>query len=159
MKPPEASTAAMDSSPRARVLSYLADHHVMSLATAAAEGPWAAAVFYASAGFDLYFLSLPRSRHAQNIALHPGVAATIQEDYRDWPEIKGIQLEGKAILLQDAEREAAMHCFAHKFPFIDTPQTPAIAAALDRVAWYRLVPTRLYFVDNARGFGHREQIF
>jgi SAM-dependent methyltransferase len=34
----------------------------------------------------------------------------------------------------------------------------AIAAALERVRWFRLEPERLYFIDNTRGFGHRDEI-
>jgi uncharacterized protein len=30
-------------------------------------------------------------------------------------------------------------------------------SALARVRWYRLRISRLYFIDNARGFGQREQ--
>ena len=36
--------------------AYLAGHHVMTLATQGADGPWAAAVFYASDGASLIFL-------------------------------------------------------------------------------------------------------
>ena len=61
-------------------------------ATRGPEGPWAAAVFYANTGFALYFLSSPTSRHGRNIGGNAKAAATIQEDYSDWREIKGIQL-------------------------------------------------------------------
>jgi len=38
-------------------------------------------------------------------------------------------------------------------------QAPAsIRTALEQVAWYELVPERCFFVDNARGFGHRDEI-
>ena len=79
-----------------RALAYLAEHHVMTLATHGPLGLWAAAVFYASDGFQLYFLSAGHTRHAQNMAASPRVAATIQEDYDDWTAIQGIQLEGTA---------------------------------------------------------------
>ena len=75
-------------------LDYLAGHHVMTLATYGPEGLWAAAVFYANDGFQLYFLSAGHTRHARNMAASPQAAATIQEDYADWAAIKGIQLEG-----------------------------------------------------------------
>ena len=77
---------------RERVLAYLRGHRVMTLATQGPEGPWAAAVFYASDGFTLYFLSAPSTRHCIDIARHARVAATIQEDYADWPQIQGVQL-------------------------------------------------------------------
>src|ERR671930_2620721 len=93
---------AVDDALRSQVLDYLEHHQVMTLATVGPEGPWAAAVFYVHRGLTLYFLSSPGSRHGRNLSADPRAAATIQEDYRDWPDIKGIQLEGRAVAV-DAE--------------------------------------------------------
>lgn len=147
----------MSDEARARALAYVAEHHVVTLATHGPQGVWAAAVFYAAEGFRLVFLSAGHTRHAQNIAATPRVAATIQEDYADWPAIRGVQLEGTARLLHDAARDAAMALYAARYPFLGAAP-PAIAAALERVNWYELRPERLYFVDNSRGFGHRDEI-
>ena len=62
----------------------------VSLATVGADGPWATTVFYVSLGFTLYLLSEAKTRHIQNILLSPAIAATVNEDYRDWREIKCI---------------------------------------------------------------------
>ena len=141
----------------ARARDYLRDHHVMTLATHGPEGVWAAAVFYANEGFRLYFLSAGHTRHAQNIAAAPRVAATIQEDYADWTAIQGIQLEGTVWLLAGKERETALALYAKKYSFLNQP-IAVVEAALMRVNWYCLSPERLYFVDNSRGFGHRDEI-
>lgn len=141
----------------ARALDYLARHNVMTLATYGPEGVWAAAVFFASEGFDLYFLSAGHTRHARNMAASPRVAATIQEDYADWAAIKGIQLEGTARLLAGQEREAAIARYADKFQFLKQP-VAVVEKALAGVNWYQLTLERLYFIDNSRGFGHRDEI-
>jgi len=146
--------------PVQRALDYLATHRVTTLATHGPSGPWAAAVFYASDGFDLYFLSSPRSRHAGDLALGERAAATVQEDYAAWHEIKGIQLEGAVELLSGSQEAGARALYSAKFPFVsDAASAPdAIATALARVRWYRLVTTRAWFVDNSLGFGHRDQV-
>ena len=36
--------------------------------------------------------------------------------------------------------------------------TAPIVQALAKVRWYRIEAQRLYFIDNSRGFGHREQV-
>ncbi len=147
----------MSDDARARALAYVAGHHVMTLATQGPDGPWAAAVFYAADGFRLVFLSAGHTRHAQNMTAFPRAAATIQEDYADWPTIQGIQLEGMVRLLAGAEREAAIDLFAESYPFLKRAVSPIITA-LQRVNWYEIRPERLYFVDNSRGFGHRDEI-
>ncbi len=140
-----------------RARDYLRDHHVMTLARDGPEGVWAAAVFYVNDGFQLYFLSAGHTRHAQNMAAAPRVAATIQEDYADWTAIQGIQLEGTVWLLAGKERETALALYAKKYSFLNQP-IAVVEAALMRVNWYCLSPERLYFVDNSRGFGHRDEI-
>lgn len=143
-----------------RVADYLTDHHIMTLATQSAEGPWAAAVFYASEGCSLIFLSSPSSRHCLNLQRDSRCAATIQEDYRDWAQIKGIQLEGRVAPLEGDEARRAQQIYGAKFPIAGplAKAPPAIVAALARVSWFRLTPTRLLFIDNSKGFGHRDEI-
>ena len=142
---------------RANALAYLADHHVMTLATTGPDGVWAAAVFYAHDGFDLFFLSAGHTRHGQNVAKNGHAAATIQEDYHDWPTIRGIQVEGDVELLDGAARDEAVRLYQAKYPFV-SPDNPAIGPALAKVNWYRLRPRRLYFIDNRQGLGHRDEI-
>lgn len=145
---------------RERVLGYLRAHHVVTLATHGTAGPWAAAMFYVNDGFKLHFISSPKSRHGVNVAAHPRIAATIQEDYADWPDIRGVQLEGIAGEISGDEEKRARALYGEKFPVVGTlSKAPAaIVAALAKVRWYRIVPERLYFIDNSRGFGHRDEI-
>ena len=142
------------------VADYVAAHHVMTLATQGAEGPWAAAVFYAGDGSSLIFLSSPNTRHCRNLALDARCAATIQEDYSDWAQIKGIQLEGRVVELQGDEEKRAQSLYGEKFPIVGplAKVPPAIVKALAKVRWYRLVPESFHFIDNSQGFGHRDDI-
>jgi uncharacterized protein YhbP (UPF0306 family) len=129
----------------------------MTLATAGDGGPWAAAVFYANNDFELYFLSASTTRHIQSLEVNPRAAAAIHEDYKDWPDIKGIQLEGEIRQLEGIEREAAVDLYQVKYPFIATAGAQ-LRSALKRVKWYCLTPSRLYLIDNSLGLGHRDEV-
>ena len=142
---------------RRSALAYLAEHQVMTLATVGDGVPWAAAVFYANQGFDLYFLSADQTRHVQDLTNNPRAAATIHEDYKDWPAIKGIQMEGSVSRVTGTDRREAISLYQSKFPFIISAGAQ-IQSALKRVSWFRLAPDRLYFIDNSRGLGHRDLI-
>jgi uncharacterized protein YhbP (UPF0306 family) len=139
---------------------YLREHHVMTLATHSAEGPWAAALFYASDGSDLLFLSSPASRHGRDLARDAHCAATIQSQESDWARIRGVQLQGQAQPLEGEALARGQRLYAQKFPLVAPlgRMPAAIAAALARVRCYRLTPQRLWFIDNTRGFGHRDEI-
>lgn len=146
-----------------QVLDYLKTHNTMSLATCTGEVPWAATVFYASDRLKLYFFSAPQSRHGQNLAANPRVAVTIQEDYKDWRQIKGIQLEGQALLVDSVlEKSKAMAVYALKYPDIiklfTTPGSGVFYQAFLKVKFYRIVPEKVFFIDNSRGFGKRQEL-
>lgn len=142
---------------RKQALNYISNHQVLTLATSGPDGVWAAAVFYVNDTFDFYFLSAGHTRHARHVARNPRVAATIQEDYAGWEEIKGIQMEGSVFLLSGVEESAAIALYRQKYRFL-AEANAEMEAALDQVNWYHLLPERLYFIDNSRGLGHREQV-
>ena len=148
---------------REQVLDYLRNHNTMTLATCADDAPWAATVFFASDEFKLYFFSAPESRHAQNVAVNSRVAVTIQEDYRDWRAIKGIQLEGRVILVEGVmEKAKAMAVCAGKYPEIikhfTDPANLLFYKIFMKMKFYCVVPEILFFIDNAQGFGKRQEL-
>lgn len=146
-----------------QILNYMESHNTMTLATCQGDSPWAATVFYASDDFRLYFFSAPDSRHCQNLAINHRVAVTIQEDYRDWRKIKGIQLEGKVVLVDSLiEKGKAMVVYALKYPeamkiFTD-PGSGAFYQAFLKVKFYCVVPERIFYIDNEQGFGKRQEL-
>jgi uncharacterized protein YhbP (UPF0306 family) len=146
--------------PSSKALLYLQQHNVATLATSNGSYPWAAAIFYVSDNHILYFLSSPTSRHTLNLAHNPQVAVTIQEDYADWLDIKGVQIEGVVSEISGDEEQRARMLYGRKFPVIGLiAQAPAaIVKALAKVRWYKIVPQKMYFIDNSLGLGHREEI-
>ncbi|MBM2804572.1 MAG: hypothetical protein HW419_2465 [Deltaproteobacteria bacterium] len=146
-----------------QILDYLKGHNTMTLATSAGDSPWAATVFFASDDLRLYFFSAPESRHCQNLAANARVAVTIQEDYKDWRTIKGIQLEGRVTLVDGVlEKAKAMAIYAIKYPdviklFTD-PSSGVFHKAFLKVKFYCVVPEKLFFIDNEQGFGKRQEL-
>jgi len=152
----------MPDSLKQQILDYLRSHNTMTLATCAGDVPWAATVFYANDEFELYFFSSPESRHGQNLSINPRVAVTIQEDYKDWRVIQGIQLEGRAMLVDGIlEKAKAMAIYARKYAdviklFTD-PASGVFYRAFLKVKFYRVEPEKLFFIDNRQGFGKRQE--
>ena len=153
----------MEGELKQRILDYMEGHNTMTLATCQGDSPWAATVFYASDSFRLYFFSAPDSRHCQNLAANPRVAVTIQEDYHDWHEIKGIQLEGKVMAVDSLlEKGKVMVVYARKYPqvmkiFTD-PSSGVFYQAFLKVKFYCVVPERIFYIDNKQGFGKRQEL-
>ena len=146
-----------------QILAYMQAHNTMTLATSSGDVPWAATVFYASNDLHLYFFSAPDSRHCQNLAANARVAVTIQEDYHDWRQIKGIQLEGAVTLVDGVlEKAKAMAVYARKYPgviklFTD-PGSGGFYKAFLKVKFYCVAPQRVFYIDNEKGFGKRQEL-
>lgn len=139
--------------------SYLDAHHVMTLATTGEHGPWASAVFYVNTDFDFYFFTETNTRHGHNLVANPLVAAAIHEDYHDWREVKGIQLQGEAVPVGPVEKARVIALFTRKFPsvsiFLANKKTVAIVA---RAQVYKLVPREIWYLDNQKGFSSRQKL-
>jgi len=147
------------------VLKYMEEHNTVSLATEKDGTPHASSVFYVNIGFALYFLSSPSSRHGENISHNPMVSATINEDYFNWLTIKGIQLEGLVENIGGILKNGRIAmAYVKKFPdvadFLLSPQGlgHAIAQKVAKVEFYKLTPSRILFIDNELGFGHRKEL-
>ena len=153
----------MEEELKQQILGYMEGHNTMTLGTCHGDVPWAATVFYAGDGFRLYFFSAPDSRHCQNLAANPRVAVTIQEDYRDWRGIKGIQLEGKVMAVDSLiEKGKAMAVYARKYPEVmkifTNPAGGLFYKAFLKVKFYCVVPQRVFYIDNEQGFGKRQEL-
>ena len=137
--------------------SFLASHRTCTLATIGPHGqPQAADLYYAETDdLTLYFISVPGSRHAANIARDPRVAATIHADSARWRDIRGLQLEGTCAPVMGADRAGAWARYTAKFPFVLADV--ALARALQKVGVYRITPHWLRWIDNALGLGHNQE--
>jgi len=149
---------------RRSILEYLAAHNSMTIASCDQNVPWAAAVFYVSDEFDLYFFSNPHSRHGMNIAANSAVGVAIHEDYSDWKAIKGIQSEGRVERIRSPKTMLRFwELYRKKFPFVEAffkagSLRDTVQSKLAGVRVYRVVPHAIWFLDNSQGFGHREML-
>lgn len=131
---------------------------VMTLATCTDATPWATDVYFAPDGFDLVFLSSPRSRHSRNLAINPACAATIHPLVKSWREIRGLQIEGEVRPPAGTIAKArALAAYLSKFPFArDLIAHPAeTAGAFANATLHVLRPSRLRYLDNTLGIGTR----
>lgn len=148
-----------------KIFCYLETCNTISLATAVGDLPHAAAVFYVNIGLNLFFLSNPKSRHGENLTHNPTVSGTIHEDYSNWLQIKGIQLEGRVECIGGIlKHPRIVKAYVKKFPnvadFLLSPHKlgKGIAQKVSTVNFFQIRPTKISFLDNSLGFGHKEEL-
>ena len=144
---------------RAEIEAFIAAHHTVSLATVAENGEaHAANVLYAPDGLSLVWTSDTETRHSRHIAARPRVEATIAPDYDDFRKIRGLQIEGEALRLDDPGPARALLMARYSFLAQLATAPVALLAAWRKAAFYRLTPSRITLIDNTRGFGHKAAI-
>jgi hypothetical protein len=143
---------------KARIQQFLADHTTLTLATVAGDGrPQAAPLFFAEMeDLSLVFISERKTRHSHNVGRDSRVAATIYADGQSWQSIQGIQLEGTCIPVTGPAAQTARSVYLAKYPFIS--RSKRLAMMLKLVTFYKITPTWIRLVDNAQGFGHKEEM-
>ena len=143
---------------RERLLKFLREHQVLTLAVTEADGnAYAAALFYViDDELRFHVVTDPATRHGQAMLAHPSVAGTIQRDRQQWHEIQGAQFRGQCRRLDGAERARAWEAYSARYPFLQQPNA-FLTAELVKTAMWRIDPDWIRLIDNRAGFGHKEE--
>lgn len=145
----------MEGKLKADILAVLDEGKDMTIATVRPDGwPQATTVSYASDGLAIYFGCGAGSQKAANLAHEDRVAVTVNLPYRDWSQIRGVTLAGRARRLTDeAALARAGQLFLAKFPEI-----PQYIAADSEMAMFRIDPVAFSVLNYSKGFGHTDHV-
>ncbi|AGL03264.1 pyridoxamine 5'-phosphate oxidase family protein [Desulfoscipio gibsoniae] len=144
-----------------QIIDFISRHSTLTLGTVSPEHrPQAADLFYVNDGLELFFLSKSEARHCVNIATNPLVAATIHDESREWRQIKGVQVEGRAFKVEETGRKArVMALYIKKFPFVQSFfAAPRLAKLMAEIKVYRILPETICYIDNSSGYFNRQTL-
>jgi uncharacterized protein YhbP (UPF0306 family) len=143
---------------RDRLLRFLREHQVLTLAVTEADGSaYAAALFYAvDDELRLHVVTDPATRHGKAMLANSSVAGTIQSDRQHWHEILGVQFRGICRQLEGTDRARAWEIYSARFPFLQQPNA-ILTGELANTAMWRIDTTWIRLIDNRLGFGHKNE--
>jgi len=143
---------------RERLLRFLREHQVLTLAVNEADASaYAAALFYVvDDDLRLYVVTDTATRHGRAMVSNPCVAGTIQRDRQQWHEIRGVQFRGLCRQLSGTAQGAGWQMYSARFPFLLQPDA-ILTRELANTAMWRIEPTWMRLIDNRSGFGHKEE--
>ncbi|MGA7802397.1 MAG: pyridoxamine 5'-phosphate oxidase family protein [Gammaproteobacteria bacterium] len=147
----------MDAAIERFVLDLLADHDVMTLATVREDGyPQATTVAYVNDRLVLYFGCGGDSQKVHNIRRCDKVSLTIDRDYPNWNDIRGLSMGARAAVVTDPEeRRRVGELMMRKFPVI---AEFASADDMQTMAVVRVTPEVISVLDYSKGFGHTDLV-
>lgn len=133
--------------PDKRIVKFLHEHHVLTLATSFDEEPYCANCFYVYLEKEnsLVFTSEYHTKHIQQASHNIYVAGTVVLETDIIGKIQGVQFQGIISEPRDALYEEAKKAFVNRFP---------IAKLMNTTFWV-IDLTFLKFTDNRLGFGKK----
>ena len=148
----------MDEATRKQIISIIDDVDDMTIATVRADKfPQATTVSYVNDGLTIYFGTFVDSQKARNIAANNRVSLTINRDYKNWDEIEGLSLAGRAKpVLGGEERDKVERLITEKFPQ-GNQYMPEGANPEDMII-FRIDPEVISLLDYRREFGHTKLV-
>lgn len=137
----------MSNLPEKRIVDFINEHHVLTLATSFNEEPWCASCFYVYLEEEnsLIFTSDFNTKHIQQASHNLYVAGNIVLETRVIGKIRGIQLQGIISQPQNGLNEKARKAYLKRFP---------VAMLMDTHLWV-LDITYIKMTDNLLGFGKK----
>lgn len=133
--------------PEKRIVDFIKEHHVLTLATISENIPWCANCFYVYLEDEncFVFTSDDDTKHIQNVKNNSNVAGSVVLETKTVGKIRGIQFQG---ILEKPGKELAMKvkkAYLKKFPF----------AVLMKTSLWILKPGFIKMTDNRLGFGKK----
>lgn len=137
----------MTPKPDNRIVEFIHEHHVLTLATSFNEEPWCANCFYVYLEDEngLVFTSDFDTKHIQQASHNIYVAGSIVLETSIIGKIQGIQFQGIISQPQDELHEKAKKAYLKRFP---------IAMLMDTHLWV-VDLTYIKMTDNRLGFGKK----
>ena len=131
----------------ARILEFIADHHVLTLATSHNGFPYCANCFYTylADAQCFVFATDMHTKHAQDALANPRVAASIVLETSVVGKIQGLQITGTMTLASQGLGSKATMAYLKAFPFAILKQTELWELRIDFCK----------FTDNRLGFGKK----
>jgi hypothetical protein len=130
-----------------RLTSFILNNHLLSLSTSKDNLPYSASCYYVYNKDKncLIFASDPKTNHAKQFIKNNNVSATIAIDNNDYMQIQGVQLLGKAKLIELDDLKLATQIYLARFPY---------AQNLTLHLWFFEIDF-IKMTDNNLGFGNK----
>lgn len=130
-----------------RVLDFIAEHHIFTLATTRDNKPYTSTCFYVYLPENniFVFTSDKTTRHIQDTEQQKAVAGAIALETSIIGKIRGIQFTGIIKELEGAELSMAQKAYIKKFPI----------AILAKTTLWSITPDFIKMTDNRLGFGKK----
>ena len=136
------------------IVDYLSRRKFLTLATSNKKGePLTHPMAYINIGPTVYFSTNKKSRKVKNIEENPNVAYSVYDETEHLDEVRSIQMEGEASIVNNKKESQDIHKMLNKkFPTMEY-----MPSDLDGII-IKIDPKICHFSDYIKKFGERQRI-
>lgn len=133
--------------PEKRIVDFINEHHVLTLATSTENNPWCANCFYIYLEEEncFVFTSDDSTKHVQDLNQNAKVAGSVVLETNTVGKIRGIQFQGTMEIPQKELASKAKKAYLRRFPY----------AILMKTTIWVLNLNFIKMTDNRLGFGKK----
>lgn len=133
--------------PQKRIVDFINEHHVLTVATSINNSPWCANCFYIYLEEEncLVFTSDDNTKHVQDIKQNAAVAGSVVLETKSVGKIQGIQFRGSMKIPEKDLVSKAQKKYLKRFPY----------AVLMKTTLWVLNLNYIKMTDNRLGFGKK----
>ncbi len=133
--------------PEKRIVDFINQHHVLTLATCVENNPWCANCFYVWLEEEncFVFTTDNATKHAQDAIQNQNVAGSVVLETSVVGKIQGIQFRGVMEIPSDELAEKARNAYLKRFP----------VAVLMKTNLWTIKVNYIKMTDNRLGFGKK----
>ena len=135
------------SNPEKRIVEFIKEHHVLTLATCLENYAWCANCFYIYLEHEncFVFTSDDKTKHVQNVLANANVAGSVVLETNTVGKIQGIQFNGVMEKPEKSLASIAKKAYLKRFPF----------AVLMKTSLWTVKLNHIKMTDNRLGFGKK----
>ena len=133
--------------PEKRIVEFINEHHVLTLATLLENNPWCANCFYIYLEEEncFVFTSDDKTKHVQDVLSNANVAGSVVLETNTIGKIQGIQFNGVMTRPEKELTSIAKKKYLKRFPY----------ALLMKTSLWIVKPSYIKMTDNRLGFGKK----
>jgi uncharacterized protein YhbP (UPF0306 family) len=133
--------------PEKRIIDFIKEHHVLTLATSVDDKPWCANCFYIYLEQEncFVFTSDDETRHVHDVKQNINVAGSVVLETNTVGKIRGIQFQGTMEIPEKDFSSKAKIAYLKRFPY----------AVLMKTTLWVLHLNYIKMTDNRLGFGKK----
>jgi uncharacterized protein YhbP (UPF0306 family) len=136
--------------PEQKIIDFIGEHHILTLATSRDNAPWCATCFYVYLQEQNLFIftSDHETRHIRDVVdgKNDRVAGAIALETKIVGKIRGIQFTGLIAAIKEGDRKKALSAYLRRFP---------VARLMPGLHLWSLCPDYIKMTDNRLGFGKK----